>query len=102
MKKIEVCIRGKNFLIKTDKQVRKNDFYAVRYIEAEDMSVALDIVMGSIKSELEHVVLNDKSDPPTMSVEDIYEVYYFKDKVIYQGKELLPEGFVWEVNKTVS
>ncbi len=63
------------------------------------MSDALEIVMGGIKSELIDVVLNDKSDPPKVSVEDIYEVYYFQDKVEYQGKSITPEGFVWELNK---
>lgn len=62
------------------------------------MSDALETVMGSIRTELKDVVLNDKSDPPKVSVEDIYEVYYFQDKVEYQGKSLLPEGFVWELD----
>ena len=52
MTKFEVCIRGTNFLIKTDNQVRKNGFYAFRTIEANDMSGALEIVMGAIKAEL--------------------------------------------------
>lgn len=96
MTKFEVCIRGTNFLIKTDNQVRKNGFYAFRTIEANDMSGALEIVMGAIKSELKDAVLNDKSDPPKVSVEDIYEVYYYQDKIEWQGKILLPEGFVWD------
>ena len=96
MTKFEVCIRGTNFLIKTDNQVRKNGFYAFRTIEANDMSGALEIVMGAIKAELKSSVLNDKSDPPKVSVEDIYEVYYFQDKIEWQGKILLPEGFVWD------
>ena len=41
-------------------------------------------------------MLNDKSDPPKVSVEDIYEVYYFQDKIEWQRKILLPEGFVWD------
>lgn len=97
MKKFEVCIRGNNFLIKKNNHVRKHGFYAVRFIEGDDMSDVLKIVMDSIKSELKDVVLNDKSDPPSMSVEDIYEVYYFQDTVEYKGKSILPEGFVWEV-----
>ncbi len=96
MKKFEVCIRGTNFLIKSGNQTKKNGFYAFRTIEANDMSGALEIVMGSIKSELKDAVLNDKSDPPKVSVEDIYEVYYFQDKIEWQGKILLPEGFVWD------
>ncbi|MDD5434255.1 MAG: hypothetical protein PH343_02375, partial [Nitrospira sp.] len=85
MKKFEVYIRGKNFLISTDNGVRKNNFYAGRFIEADDMSDALDRAMGSIRAGLKDAVLNDKSDPPTMKVEDISEVYYFQDKILWQG-----------------
>src|SRR3972149_10216625 len=94
MKKFEVCIRGSNFLIQSGNQVKRNGFYAARFIEADDMSGALDIVMNSIKAELKDVVLNDKSNPPKVSVEDIYEVYYFGDKIVWEGKNLPPAGFV--------
>ncbi|MBI5192540.1 MAG: hypothetical protein HZA08_03735 [Nitrospirae bacterium] len=96
MKKFEVCIRGKNFLINRDGHARKHGFYAVRFVEANDMSDALEIVMGGIKTELKGAVLNDKSDPPAVNVDDIYEVFYFQDTVEYKGKSILPEGFVWE------
>lgn len=96
MKKFEVCIRGKNFMINIDGQFRKHEFYAVRCVEADDTSSALEIVMGGIKSELTDVVLNEKNDPPKVNVEDIYEVYYFQDTVEYKGKRILPQGFVWE------
>ncbi|HEY4620001.1 MAG TPA: DUF2231 domain-containing protein [Nitrospirota bacterium] len=96
MKKFEVCIRGSNFLIQSGNQVKRNGFYAARFIEADDMSGALDIVMNSIKAELKDVVLNDKSNPPKVSVEDIYEVYYFGDKIVWEGKNLPPAGFVWD------
>ena len=96
MKKFEVCIRGTNFLIKSGNQVKRNGFYAARFIEANDSSAALESVMGAIRDELKDVVLNDKSNPPKVSVEDIYEVYYFGDKILWEGKKLLPEGFVWD------
>src|SRR3972149_6192090 len=96
MKKFEVCIRGTNFLIKSGNQVKRNGFYAARFIEANDSSAALESVMGAIKSELKDVVLNEKSNPPKVSVEDIYEVYYFGDKIVWEGKQLPPEGFVWD------
>jgi len=96
MKKFEVCIRGTNFLIKSGNQVKRNGFYAARFIEANDSSAALESVMGAIRDELKDVVLNDKSNPPKVSVEDIYEVYYFGDKILWEGKNLRPEGFVWD------
>src|SRR4030067_2581163 len=96
MKKFEVCIRGTNFLIKSGNQVKRNSFYAARFIEANDSSAALEIVMGAIRDELKDVVSNDKSNPPRISVEDIYEVYYFGDKIVWERKNLPPEGFVWD------
>ncbi len=96
MKKFEVCIRGTNFLIKSGNQVKRNGFYAARFIEADDSSAALEIVMNSIRADLKDVVMNDKSNPPKVSVEDVYEVYYFGDKILWEGKSLPPQGFVWD------
>ena len=96
MKKFEVCIRGTNFLIKSGNQVKRTGFYAARFFEANDMSCALDIVMNLIRTELKDVVLNEKSDPPKVSVEDIYEVYFFGDTIMWEGNDLPPEGFVWD------
>ncbi len=96
MKKFEVCIRGTNFLIKTNNKVKKNGFIAARFVEADDMSGALAIVMNGIRSELKDHVENNESDPPNVTVEDIYEVYYFGDEVVWQGKNLPPNGFVWD------
>ncbi|MCC6544726.1 MAG: hypothetical protein IT392_09525 [Nitrospirae bacterium] len=96
MKKFEVCIRGTNFLIKSGSQVKQNGFYAARFIEANDSSEALESVMGAIKAELKDVVLNEKSNPPKVTVEDVYEVYYFGDKILWEGRNLPPEGFVWD------
>ena len=96
MKKFEVCIRGTNFLIKSGNQVKRNGFYAARFIEANDMSDALEIVMNSIRTELKDFVLNEDSDPPKVSVADVYEVYFFGDKITLEGNDLPPEGFVWD------
>lgn len=96
MKKFEVCIRGNNFLIKTNHKIKKNGFLAARFVEAEDMSGALAIVMNGIKSELKDMVANDESDPPRVAVEDIYEVYFFGDSIEWEKKKLPPAGFVWD------
>ena len=79
MKKFEVCIRGTNFLIKTDNKVKKNSFYAARSVEANDISSAVENAMGLIRAELKNSVVNDKADPPVVKVEDVAEVYYFGD-----------------------
>lgn len=96
MKKFEVCIRGNNFLIKKGKKVKKNAFYAARFVEANDYSAAVGMAMDSFRAELKDVVMNDPSDPPTMNVIDVKEVYYFEDKMAVGDKVLPAEGFVWD------
>lgn len=96
MRKIEVYIRGKNFLIKTKDGVRKRGFYAARFVEAQDISSAVKMAMDSFRAELKDVVMNKKENPPAMTVIDANEVYYFQDKVEVEGKFLTGEGFLWE------
>ena len=96
MKKIEVCIRGRNLLVKSGKEVRKKGFYAARFIEANDISTAVGMAMDSFRTELGDVVVNDKSDPPVMTVIEASEVYYFDETMSVEGKVLPGEGFLWE------
>jgi uncharacterized membrane protein len=91
VRRFGVCIRGDNFLVKTGNVVKKNGFSATRRVEAEDSSAAVKMVMDSLKAELENAVLNDKSDPPIVNLEDVSEVYYFQDASV-SG----PEGIVWD------
>lgn len=81
MRKFEVCIRGKNFLVKTGNKVKKNGFTATRFVEADDTSAAVDIAMDTLRAELKSAVLNDKSDPPVVDIAEVSEVYYFKDEL---------------------
>jgi hypothetical protein len=108
MRKFEVCIRGMNFLIKTDNKVKKTGliktdnkvkktgFYAARFIEANDMSTAVQIATDSFRAELKDIVLNDKSDPPVMNVEEVEEVYYFQDNMVVGDKVVPGKGFLWD------
>jgi len=76
-------------MIRLDDQVGKHGFYTTRYIEASDMSVAETIAVDLIRSELNDVVLNDRSDPPVMFVKEIEELESF-------GNRLVPgSGFTW-------
>ena len=90
MKKFEVRIRGRNFLIKTGNTVRKNAFHATRFVEAEDPAAAVDTAMDSLRAELKGAVLNDKTDPPVIEVEEVSELYYF------QKDGSLGKGFLWD------
>ncbi|MBE9502987.1 MAG: hypothetical protein IME96_02290 [Proteobacteria bacterium] len=96
MNKFEVCIRGQNFLIKTDNKVKKNGFYAARSIEARDMSSAVDLAMDSFRAELGNSVRNDKSDPPVLNVVEVNEVYYFQENMIVENMVVPTTGFLWD------
>lgn len=96
MTKYEVCIEGKNFLVEIDGEVRKRHFFAARFIEAEDMSSATKKVMDSFREELKGKVLNDESDPPSMRVADVRDVYFFEKTMVFGDTELFPKGFLWD------
>ena len=90
MRKYEVRIRGRNFLVKTGNTVKKNGFLATRFVEAEDRGAAVDTAMDSLRAELGNAALNDKTDPPAIEIEEVSELYYFKEDSS-AGK-----GFLWD------
>ncbi len=96
MRKFAVCIRGKNFLMKKDNKIGKTAFYAARSVEADDTSAAIKKVMDSFRADLRDEVLNDQSDMPVMTVEEISEVYYFQDEMIMDNKTLPTKGYIWD------
>lgn len=95
MKKFEVCIRGRNFLIPNGSQVKKNGFITARLVEADDYSAAVSTAMDLLRAELKEAVKNDKSDPPVMKLEEVKEVFYFIDKMTFENIELPVNGFIW-------
>ncbi len=96
MKKFKVCIKGKNFLVKTDEEARKHGFYAARAVEAKDSSDAIDAAMNSVRTDLKKDVLNDESDPPIMCLEELYEVYSLENDMEVGEQEFPTKGFVWQ------
>ncbi|MFQ5441178.1 MAG: hypothetical protein ACE5EB_00460 [Thermodesulfobacteriota bacterium] len=94
--KFEVCIRGDNFLVERGGKTGKNGFYAARFVDAENTSLAVDKAIVSIRADLKDAVLNEKSDPPVMTVADVRDVYFF-EKLMEVGELLLPpKGFLWD------
>lgn len=79
MRKFEVNIKGKNFLVRSRGRVVRNGFAATRCVEAPDISSAVEKAMATLRAELEGAVLNDSSNPPDVSLEDVSEVYYFRE-----------------------
>ncbi len=96
MRKIEVCIRGQNFLMKTADGTKKRGFYAARFIEARDISSAVEMAMDSFRETLKGQVLNGPNDPPAMKVLDASEVYFFQDSMLVEGRTVPGEGFLWD------
>lgn len=79
MKKYRLFVCGENFLFKIDNEEQPLGFYTTVYIEAENAEQAeldaIDLLRNDPK--LRDGVLNPKSDPPTMFVEEIEEVESF-------------------------
>ncbi len=96
MRKFAVCIRGMNFLLKREDIPRKESFWAARYVEAPDMSSATEKTMELLRSELDLEVLNKKSDPPDVNVQEVSEVYFYEDTMLVEGKSIPVEGFLWD------
>lgn len=98
MRKFEVCIRGRNFLIKSNGKSIKNGFYAARSVEANDISSAVEKTMNLFRAELKDIVINDQSDPPALNVEEATEVYFFQDEmVVGENNMTVPtKGFLWD------
>ncbi len=96
MRKFEICIKGDNFLVERNGEVKKHSFYAARFIEAPDTSAAVGLAMDSFREDLKGLVLNDKSDPPVMKVIDARDVYFFEKTMVFGDTELIGEGFLWD------
>jgi len=99
MGKFEVCIRGTNFRIKTDKKVSRKNFYAARFVEATGPGEAVEKAMSEIRSELRPAVVNPASDTPKVEVVEVSQVYYFQENMVVEGLDnmVLPgSGFAWE------
>jgi len=99
MGKYEVCIKGDNFRIKTDKKVKTKSFHAARFVEARDPADAVQKVMALLREELKESVANTDADPPSVEVVDVSEVYYFQKNMVVESLNnmVLPgEGFFWK------
>ena len=89
MKKFKVIIEGDNFEVLLNGKVGKHGFFTTRFIESKNSESAETLAMSLIRDELESMVLNDRSDPPVMYVEEKYEINDF-------GDNLVPgSGFTW-------
>ena len=79
MKKYQLFLNGRNFLINMEGKPQRHGFYTTRWVEAENPDDAELKAVENIKadSELKKCVLNDKDDPPMIYLEEIYELDSF-------------------------
>jgi hypothetical protein len=74
--KYRVQIEGKNFLVDMNGKVAKHGFITLRFVEADDPSVAENTAVQMLRNDqrLRGLVKNDGADPPVMDVLEIVEL----------------------------
>ena len=91
MKKYRLFVCGENFVFKVDDEEQRLGFYTTVFIEADNAEEAELKAVGLLRNDpkLKECVLNPKSDPPMMFVEEIEEVESFA------GESLPRTGFAF-------
>ncbi len=89
MRKYKVIVEGSNLSISLDGKAGKYGFFTTRFIEAPNMKDAETLALTMLRDELKSAVLNDISDPPVISVDEIQEINDF-DRKLFPGS-----GFTW-------
>lgn len=89
MRKFRIMLEGNNILMQEDSQINKFGFFTTRLVEAESENVAKELAINLVVSELNLIILNSTTAPPSISIESIDEVTSF-------GNDLAPgKGFSW-------
>ena len=91
MKKFVVIIEGRNVYIRLEEATNRVGFFATRFIESENREAAEETALALIKSELLDVILNERSNPPVMLIEDVMEVNSFDEDNSGSGFTWFPE-----------
>ena len=76
MKRFEVKLHGKNFLLNLDGELKKFGFYATKFVKAENPQEAekMAIILIHQNPNLRGTALNENADRPTINLEEIKEV----------------------------
>jgi len=73
-----IFIRGDNFLLQDPgtREIKRHGFYTTRFVEALAPESAEEIAVAHIRADpkLEGCFLDQQTDPPVISVEEIEEV----------------------------
>jgi len=80
MKRFKVKLHGENFLLNLDGEFKKFGFYATRFVKAETPQQAekIAVILTHQNPNLRNSVLNEQTDRPAISLEEIKEVGFFK------------------------
>ena len=80
MNKYQALLEGKNFLIESEGKLQKHGFYTTRYIEAKNPEEAELKAVETIKNDRELIdaVKNERSNPPMIYLEELYELESFE------------------------
>jgi len=80
MKKYEVLIEGRNFVIEIDGKEQRAGFYTTRWVEAKDPKEAELKAVAIIKRDpkLKGMAKNSLKNPPMLYLDEIHEVKTFK------------------------
>jgi len=80
MKRFKVKLHGKNFLLNLDGELNKYGFYATKFVKAENPQEAekMAIILIHQNQSLRDTVFNEKTDRPTINMEEIKEVNFLK------------------------
>lgn len=99
MKHYRVFIHGKNFLLRSAGQPTKVAFYTTRVVQAADEKAAENAAVETLRQRqsLRDVVLNDRTDPPLMYVEQITEV-----AVSAEEAQRPQPGLVWYAESEIT
>jgi len=70
-----VFLNGRNFSLKVDDRVQRLGFFTFRVVEAADGVEAERLALEMLRQDrwLTDATLNDRSDPPTIHVEEVVE-----------------------------
>jgi len=80
MKRFEVKLHGKNFLLNLDGELKKFGFYATKFVKADNPQEAekIAIILIHQHPNLRDTALNENADRPTINLEEIKEVNLLK------------------------
>jgi hypothetical protein len=80
VKKFRVLVKGQNFLLESDRGIKRFGFYTTRFVEAFDRHDAERAAIESLRQDdrLRGRVRNARSDAPLLFAEEIAEMPSFE------------------------